>query len=99
MSASFFGAARRGCTQADASSVTRVTDHPMLSSIRARVVLACVALVGFSVVSSTATDYSVAKASMEAATNHDLTSSANDHSVAIAEWIAAKTRMVSSLQD
>ncbi|MFB9123738.1 methyl-accepting chemotaxis protein [Paraburkholderia dipogonis] len=71
----------------------------MLSSIRARVVLACVALVVFSVVSSTATDYSVAKASMEAATNHDLTSSANDHSVAIAEWIAGKTRMVSSLED
>lgn len=71
----------------------------MLSSIRARVVLACVALVVFSVVSSTATDYSIAKASMETAIEHDLTSSANDHSAAIGEWIAEKTRMVSSLQD
>jgi len=36
---------------------------------------------------------------MEAAIDHDLTSSANDHSAAISEWIAGKTRMVSSLQD
>ena len=71
----------------------------MLSSIRARVVVACVALVVFSVVSSTATDYSIAKASMEASIDHDLTSSANDHSAAIGEWIAGKARMISSLQD
>ncbi|HEX7912801.1 MAG TPA: methyl-accepting chemotaxis protein [Paraburkholderia sp.] len=71
----------------------------MLSSLRARVVLACVALVVFSVVSSTAIDYSIAEASMGAAIDHDLTSSASDHSAAIGEWIAGKTRMVSSLQD
>jgi methyl-accepting chemotaxis protein len=71
----------------------------MLSSIRARVVCACVALVVFSVVSSTATDYSIAKASIEAAIDHDLTSSANDHAGVIGEWLAGKTQMVSSLQD
>jgi len=71
----------------------------MLSSIRARVVLACVALVVFSVFASTATDYSIATSSMEAAIDHDLTSSANDHAAVIGEWIAGKTQMISSLQD
>ncbi|SIT46847.1 Methyl-accepting chemotaxis sensory transducer (fragment) [Paraburkholderia ribeironis] len=71
----------------------------MLSSIRARVVCACVALVVFSVVSSTATDYLIAKVNREAAIDRDLTSSANDRAAAIGEWVAAKTRMVSSLQD
>ncbi|RDJ97962.1 methyl-accepting chemotaxis protein [Paraburkholderia lacunae] len=71
----------------------------MLSSIRARVVLACVALVVFSVFCNTAIDYSIAKASMETAIDHDLTSSANDHAAAISEWIAGKTQMISSLQD
>ncbi|HVW49800.1 MAG TPA: chemotaxis protein, partial [Trinickia sp.] len=68
----------------------------MLSSLRARVVLACVALVVFSVVASTATDYSIAKSSMEAAIEHELTSSANDHAAVISEWIAGKTQMISS---
>ena len=71
----------------------------MLSSIRGRVVLACIALVVFSVVSSTATDYSIAKSSMEAAIDHSLTTSANDHAAAISEWIAGKNQMVASLQD
>ncbi|MEC5409531.1 methyl-accepting chemotaxis protein [Paraburkholderia sp. MPAMCS5] len=71
----------------------------MLSSIRARVVLACVALVVFSAACSTASDYWIAKASMDAAISRDLTSSANEHSAAIGDWIAEKTRMISSLQD
>ena len=71
----------------------------MLSSLRARVVLACAALVVLSVVSSTATDYSIAKSSMEAAIEHELTSSANDHAAVISEWLAGKTQMISSLQD
>lgn len=71
----------------------------MLSSIRARVVFACIALVVFSGVSSTATNYWIAKSSMEAAIDRDLTSSANDHAAAISEWIAGKNQMVSSLQD
>ena len=71
----------------------------MLSSIRARVVLACIALVVFSVVSSTATNYWIAKSSMEAAIDRDLTSAANDHAAAIGEWMAGKNQMISSLQD
>ena len=35
---------------------------------------------------------------MDAAIDRDLTSSANDHSAAIGDWIAEKTRMISSLQ-
>jgi methyl-accepting chemotaxis protein len=53
----------------------------------------------FSVFASTATDYSIAKSSMEAAIDHDLTSSANDHAAEISQWIAGKTQMISSLQD
>ncbi|MGN6669732.1 MAG: methyl-accepting chemotaxis protein, partial [Trinickia sp.] len=71
----------------------------MLTTIRARVVLACVALVVFSVFASTATDYSIAKSSMETAIDHHLTSSANDHAAEISQWIAGKTQMISSLQD
>jgi methyl-accepting chemotaxis protein len=71
----------------------------MLSSIRARIVCACIALVVFSVLSSTVTGYSIAKADIGAAIEHDLTSSADDHAAEIGEWVAAKTRMVSSLQD
>ena len=71
----------------------------MLSSIRARVACACVALVVFSVICSTATDYSIAKSDMGAAIDRGLTSSANDHAAAIGEWIAGKMQMISSLQD
>lgn len=70
----------------------------MLSSIRARVVCACVSLVAFSVVSTTVANYTTAKASAEAAIDHDLTTYADDHAKAIGDWIAAKTLMVSSLQ-
>ena len=71
----------------------------MFSSIRARVVFACIALVVFSVISSTVTSYLIANASNEEAIDRNLTSVANDHAVAIGEWVAAKTRMISSLQD
>ena len=71
----------------------------MLSSIRARVVCACVSLVAFSVVSTTVANYTTAKANDEAAIAHDLTTYADDHAKAIGDWIAAKTLMVSSLQD
>ena len=71
----------------------------MLSSIRARVVCACVSLVVFSVVSTTVANYTTAKANDEAAISHDLTTYADDHAKAIGDWIAAKTLMVSSLQD
>ncbi|WP_205965718.1 hypothetical protein [Paraburkholderia guartelaensis] len=36
---------------------------------------------------------------MEAAIDHDLTSSASEHAGGIGEWIAGKTQMISSLQD
>ncbi|QCP52546.1 HAMP domain-containing protein [Trinickia violacea] len=71
----------------------------MLSSIRARVVCACVALVVLSVVSSTATNYFIAKASNEEEIDRNLSSDVDNHAVVIGEWVASKARMISSLQD
>ncbi|SIT46833.1 Methyl-accepting chemotaxis sensory transducer (fragment) [Paraburkholderia ribeironis] len=71
----------------------------MLSSIRARVVCACVALVVFSVVSSTATSYVIAKRSNEEAIERNLTSDVDNRAVVIGEWVASKGQMISSLQD
>ncbi|SIT41396.1 Methyl-accepting chemotaxis sensory transducer (fragment) [Paraburkholderia piptadeniae] len=71
----------------------------MLSSIRARVVCACIALVVFSVVASTATSYVIANRSSEEAIDRNLTSDVDNRAVAIGEWVASKARMISSLQD
>ncbi|RDK03531.1 methyl-accepting chemotaxis protein [Paraburkholderia lacunae] len=71
----------------------------MLSSIRARILCACIALVVFSVVSSTATNYVITKANNDETIDRNLTSVAGDHAVAIGEWVASNTRMISSLQD
>ncbi|KAF1065623.1 methyl-accepting chemotaxis protein (plasmid) [Burkholderia gladioli] len=71
----------------------------MISSLRTRVVFACIALVVFSVLASTATSYLIAKSSLEAAIDRDLTSSANEHAEAISQWISGKRQMIASLQD
>jgi len=71
----------------------------MLSSIRARVVCACVALVVFSVISSTATNYVIAKASNEREIDRNLSSDVDNRAFVIGEWVASKARMISSLQD
>lgn len=51
----------------------------MLTSIRARVICAFVALVVFSVVVSTAANYLIARNSMWDATDSSLSTSLNDH--------------------
>lgn len=71
----------------------------MLSSIRARVICACVALVVLSIVSSTFANYFIAKSTIEEAIDRDLTSTADNRAAAIGEWVAAKTLMISSLQN
>ncbi|MAF05241.1 MULTISPECIES: methyl-accepting chemotaxis protein [unclassified Herbaspirillum] len=71
----------------------------MLTSIRARVICAFVALVVFSVVVSTAANYLIARNSMWDATDSSLSTSLNDHARVIGDWVAEKTRLVDSLQD
>ena len=79
--------------------VTPSKGHMVLSSIRARVVCTCVALVVFSIVSSMLTNYFIAKASIQETIENNLTSLTDNRAVVIGEWVAAKMQMVSSLRE
>lgn len=71
----------------------------MFSSIRGRAIFACIALVIFSVILSTVTNYLIASASNAETIDRNLNSVVCDHAVTFGEWVAAKSRMISSLGD
>ncbi len=71
----------------------------MLTSIRARVICAFVALVIFAVLLSTTASYLIARESMWDATDSSLSTSVNDHARVIGDWVEEKTQLVNSLQD
>lgn len=71
----------------------------MFSSMRARILGACVALVIFALVASTAVNYFIVKSYNDDAINRNLASVADSHAIAISEWVSSKTRMIASLQD
>lgn len=71
----------------------------MFSSIRARILAACVAIVAFALIASTLINYFVAKSYNDDAIDRNLTSVANGHVVGIGDWVASKSRMIASLQD
>ncbi|MDS0796522.1 methyl-accepting chemotaxis protein [Burkholderia pseudomultivorans] len=71
----------------------------MFSSIRARILAACVAIVVFALVATTLINYFIAHSYNDDAIDRNLTSVASGHVVGIADWVATKSRMVASLQD
>ena len=70
----------------------------MFSTIRARVLAACVALVVFSLVASTAINYFVVKSYNDEAIDRNLKSAAYEHADAIGQWISLRTHMIASLE-
>ncbi|WP_323123374.1 methyl-accepting chemotaxis protein [Burkholderia alba] len=71
----------------------------MLSSIRARIIAASVAIVVFALLASTLLNYIVAKSYNDDTINRNLIAVANGHAVGIRDWVASKSQMVASLQD
>jgi len=71
----------------------------MFSSIRARILTACVAIVVFALVATTLINYFIAKSYNDDAIDRNLTSVASGHVVGINDWVASKIRMISSLQE
>ncbi|MBU9207109.1 methyl-accepting chemotaxis protein [Burkholderia multivorans] len=71
----------------------------MFSSIRTRILAACVAIVVFALVATTLINYFIARAYNDDAIDRNLTSVASGHVVGIADWVATRRRMVESLQD
>ena len=71
----------------------------MFSSIRARILTACVAIVVFALVATTLINYFIAKSYNDDAIDRNLTSVASGHVVGIDDWVASKIRMISSLQE
>ena len=71
----------------------------MLSSIRARILAACVAIVVFALVATTLINYFIARSYNDDAIDRNLTSVASGHVVGIADWVATRSRMIASLQD
>lgn len=71
----------------------------MFSSIRTRILAACVAIVVFALVATTLINYFIARSYNNDAIDRNLTSVASGHVVGIADWVATRRRMVESLQD
>lgn len=71
----------------------------MFSSIRARVVAACGAIVVSSLLINAALNYFVVDSHENDAINENLAALANGHDAGIGEWVAGKTAAVASLQD
>ncbi|MBR8311903.1 HAMP domain-containing protein [Burkholderia dolosa] len=71
----------------------------MFSSIRARILAACVAIVVFALVATTLINYFIAQSYNDDAIDRNLTSVASGHVVGIADWVATRSRMIASLQD
>ncbi|CAB3747366.1 chemotaxis protein [Burkholderia puraquae] len=71
----------------------------MFSSIRARILAACVAIVAFALVATTLINYFIARSYNDDAIDRNLTSVASGHVVGIADWVATRSRMIASLQD
>jgi methyl-accepting chemotaxis protein len=71
----------------------------MLSSIRARIIAASVAIVVFALVISTLLNYLVSKSYNDDAINQNLIAVANGHAVGIHDWVASKSQMIVSLED
>ncbi|WP_306715615.1 methyl-accepting chemotaxis protein [Burkholderia dolosa] len=71
----------------------------MLSSIRARIVASCVALVALSLVINTTLNYVVADRYNEESINRNLIDLLAAHQAGIDEWLASKTRLVVSVED
>ncbi|WP_179404981.1 methyl-accepting chemotaxis protein [Burkholderia guangdongensis] len=71
----------------------------MLSSLRARILAACIAIVAFALAASTLINYAIAHSYNDDAIDRNLTSVASGHVVGIGDWVASKSRMIESLQD
>ena len=71
----------------------------MLSTIRARMLAGCVALVVFSLIASAATNYFIVKSYNDETIDRNLKSAASEHADAIGDWIALRTQMIASLAD
>ncbi|WP_234745131.1 methyl-accepting chemotaxis protein [Burkholderia sp. WTPI3] len=71
----------------------------MFSSIRTRILAACVAIVVFALVATTLINYFIAHTYNDDAIDRNLTSVASGHVVGIGDWVATRSRMIVSLQD
>ncbi|WP_431822593.1 methyl-accepting chemotaxis protein [Burkholderia sp. F1] len=71
----------------------------MFSSIRARIIAACVAIVAAALLASTLINYFIARSYNDDAIDRNLTSVASGHVVGIGDWVATKSRMIASLED
>jgi methyl-accepting chemotaxis protein len=71
----------------------------MFSSIRSRVLAACVAIVIASLLVNAALNYFVVNADVNESINSNLIALANGHNSGIGEWVASKTTAITSLED
>lgn len=71
----------------------------MLTSIRARILASCIALVALALVVNTGLNYFVANSYNDDAVNDNLIAVLAGHAAGIDEWVESKTRMVVSVED
>jgi methyl-accepting chemotaxis protein len=71
----------------------------MFSSIRARIIALCVAIVVVALAANAALNYVVASGYNADSIESNLTSVENGHVAGIDQWVAANSQMISSLQD
>ncbi|KVE35107.1 methyl-accepting chemotaxis protein [Burkholderia sp. TSV86] len=71
----------------------------MLSSIRSRILAACVAIVVGALVVNTALNYAVASRYNRDAIRQNLSAVLTGHQTSIADWVASKTQLVVSAED
>ncbi|MCG8707159.1 HAMP domain-containing protein [Brenneria sp. 4F2] len=71
----------------------------MLKTTRARILAVCTTMVVLSLTINTFLNYTIANDANEASIDNLLESVATSHSMAIGDWVAAKTLMITSLHD
>ncbi|VBC20766.1 methyl-accepting chemotaxis protein [Burkholderia pseudomallei] len=71
----------------------------MLSSIRSRILVACLAIVIGSLVINTALNYFVANRYNRESISQNLSAVLTGHEAGIADWVASKTQMIVSVED
>ncbi len=74
-------------------------EYFMLKTTRSRILAACSTIVVLSLIINTFLNYTIANNANKASIQNTLNAVATSHSIAISDWVASKTLMISALHD
>ncbi|AFI91377.1 Methyl-accepting chemotaxis sensory transducer with Cache sensor [Pectobacterium parmentieri] len=86
------------CAVMDSITILR-KEYFMLKTTRSRILAACSTIVVLSLVINTFLNYTIANNANKASIQNTLDAVATSHTIAISDWVASKTLMISALHD